>query len=269
MNDTQERAYLLPTQISIASLAVISRGYLVLLVKSRYAQTHKKLTDIHRRWEVIKNPLGSLIIALPLLLLLSVLVFLAGLLDSMISTWLSTSFGSSLGLAAIILAVIFVAGVVFITLFVIALYLPLRPDLKSAMPRLGIKHGFLQLDVPAWRPHLFFSSTSNDDLYCRESFALPSPLTRETVDTFCKCVRAMDNDDSLGLVAATLVDVLCSDVSNVHSNTRQPDLSDQALQTVCFLLSHEASIRTNATAASAILQLHGQSSILERQNLEY
>lgn len=43
------------SQISVAALAVISRGYVAMLSRSKHRAAHKKLGDLVRRWNQAEN----------------------------------------------------------------------------------------------------------------------------------------------------------------------------------------------------------------------
>lgn len=228
-------------QISIASLAVASRGYLALLTRSRYKQTYKKLNDIRGRWQQAKRQLGPLIDTLPQLLIISVLLFLAGLLDSMVSDWLSTSPRSGLCLVAVILAGVYVAtaGMIIIYTFIHGCLYPLKSPFQSTASR-GVETLMTRLKtlMPRLRP-------TQDETPPHIS------LSQEELDTFYASVQTTHDDNSLDLAAAALYATLAADLRC------QPGyiLSRGAVRAIHFLLSSEASVQSNVTAASVMSRL--------------
>lgn len=212
-------------QISIASLAVASRGYLALLTRSRYKQTYKKLTDIRGRWQQAKRQLGPLIDTLPQLLIISVLLLLAGLLDSMISDWLSTSPRSGLALAAVILAGIYVAtaGMIIIYTFVHGCLDSSKSPFQSTASRV-VETFTTRLHPPQDKnpPPFILREEELDNLHPTVQTALDdrswtpdlgprhhknrskTTLNKEELYTFYASVQTTHDDHSLDLAAAAL-----------------------------------------------------------------
>lgn len=78
-------------QISVAALAVTSRGYIGMLSRSSHTLAHKRLGDLHRRWEQANRLLAPSIEILPQLLIIPVVLFVVGLLDNLLSTTIPLS----------------------------------------------------------------------------------------------------------------------------------------------------------------------------------
>ncbi|KAJ6604146.1 hypothetical protein DFH09DRAFT_849062, partial [Mycena vulgaris] len=72
--------------LSIAALAVAGRGFLNMVAMSKETGAAFRLTDIHTRWAAAEKALRPMIESLPQLLVLPVLLFIVGLLDTLLST---------------------------------------------------------------------------------------------------------------------------------------------------------------------------------------
>ncbi|KAG6828614.1 hypothetical protein H0H87_001481 [Tephrocybe sp. NHM501043] len=81
--------------ISIACLAVTTRGFITKLARSSYNQAHKKTTELHLHWRQAEEFLGPTVEILLQMLVVPVALFLVGLLDSLISTSLPSAKSSS------------------------------------------------------------------------------------------------------------------------------------------------------------------------------
>ncbi|KAJ7730605.1 hypothetical protein DFH07DRAFT_756233, partial [Mycena maculata] len=77
--------------LSIAALAISCRGFLNLVSSSNHSKAVERLTDIRTRWKAAERSLGPAIESLPQLLIIPVLLFILGLLDSLFSTALQLS----------------------------------------------------------------------------------------------------------------------------------------------------------------------------------
>ncbi|KAJ7513300.1 hypothetical protein B0H11DRAFT_1698408, partial [Mycena galericulata] len=72
--------------LSIGALAIACRGFLNLVSESHHTRAVERLTEIRTRWKAAENLLGPAIESLPQLLIIPVLLFILGLLDSVFST---------------------------------------------------------------------------------------------------------------------------------------------------------------------------------------
>ncbi|EIM83827.1 uncharacterized protein STEHIDRAFT_159444 [Stereum hirsutum FP-91666 SS1] len=250
--------------ISIASLAVASRSYLTLLTRSRHRQTYKKLTDIRGRWEKAKPQLGTMIDTLPQLLIISVLLFLVGLLDSMATDWLSTSPRSPLALAAVTIATIPLgaAGMIIIYTFIHGcIYSSSSPFQSTASRFVEVYGRRLAQMLHSIGAHTQPAQNAADAALRRPSGKRSADhhgMLQEELQTFYASVQTTHDDDSLDFAAAALSDALEAEVSLQRRRIPLgPVLSKHALQTLYFFLSSEASIRSNVTAASSILRIFG------------
>ncbi|KAJ7280115.1 hypothetical protein C8J57DRAFT_1058407, partial [Mycena rebaudengoi] len=71
--------------LSVAALAVTCRGFLNMVTLSRHTKATDKFIDIRMRWEEADKMLGPVIEMTPQLLVIPVLLFVAGLLDTIFS----------------------------------------------------------------------------------------------------------------------------------------------------------------------------------------
>ncbi|KAJ7280006.1 hypothetical protein C8J57DRAFT_1124578, partial [Mycena rebaudengoi] len=71
--------------LSVAALAVTCRGFLNMVTLSHHAKATDKLIDIKMRWKEVDKILGPVIEMIPQLLVIPVLLFVVGLLDSILS----------------------------------------------------------------------------------------------------------------------------------------------------------------------------------------
>ncbi|KAJ7184803.1 hypothetical protein C8R46DRAFT_844601, partial [Mycena filopes] len=71
--------------LSIGALAIACRGFLNLVSWSHHNKAVERLTDIRTRWKSAEQLLGPAIESLPQLLIIPVLLFIIGLVDSVFS----------------------------------------------------------------------------------------------------------------------------------------------------------------------------------------
>ncbi|KAJ7113334.1 hypothetical protein C8R43DRAFT_830854, partial [Mycena crocata] len=77
--------------LSIAALVVAGRGFLNMVTWSRHRKAALKLSDIHNRWAAAEHILRPAIEALPQLLVIPVLLFIAGIVDVLLVTVMKIS----------------------------------------------------------------------------------------------------------------------------------------------------------------------------------
>lgn len=137
-------SYIIP-QISVAALAVISRGYVTMLTRSRHTQPHKRLGDLHRRWEAANKLLAPAVEWLPQLLVLPVVLFVTGLLDNVFSSSLPLTNTTGPMLFAGILASTFSVSVAIYTLWTVYHGL-VHPNISPFQSKFLAIHGSLSAD---------------------------------------------------------------------------------------------------------------------------
>lgn len=108
-----------------------------MLTRSYQTSAHKKLTDLYSRWETAEQRLGPMIETLPQLLIISVILFLVGLLDTLISGWLTLSQRSAPVLAAGLVSTVLVAltGLIILWTFVDGCLYPMISPFQSTLSR--------------------------------------------------------------------------------------------------------------------------------------
>ncbi|KAJ7082701.1 hypothetical protein B0H15DRAFT_764900, partial [Mycena belliarum] len=77
--------------LSLAAVAIACRGFLNLVSWSQHRKAVERLTDISTRWKAAEKLLGPAIESLPQLLIIPVLLFIIGLVDSLFSVALQLS----------------------------------------------------------------------------------------------------------------------------------------------------------------------------------
>ncbi|KAJ7475241.1 hypothetical protein B0H11DRAFT_1810715, partial [Mycena galericulata] len=98
--------------LSVAALAVACRGFLNMVVLSNHKRAVDRLIDINRRWKGAEKMLGPAVEAIPQLLVIPVILFVVGLLDSIFSAILALRPLPVPIAAASALSLLFVIGIV-------------------------------------------------------------------------------------------------------------------------------------------------------------
>ncbi|KAJ7471779.1 hypothetical protein FB451DRAFT_1399092 [Mycena latifolia] len=206
--------------LSIAALAVACRGFLNLVALSKEPSAVGKLFDINTRWKAAEKTLGPALEVIPQMLIIPVALFIVGLLDSI--------FSSILGLAVLPvpiatasgLSLFFVGGVGVFLVFALldASFRPENSPFQSALARAVARRVI---------PHRYLKSAD---------------AGLDT--TYHEVVQATHDDETLDKAAAVLRGVIES-----------CDWNPRNISTLSQLLSPEASIRSNHTAAMVIVDL--------------
>lgn len=146
------------SQISVAALAVTSRGYVTMLTRSRHHQAHKKLGELHHRWVEANRLLAPAIEALPQLLIVPVLLFIVGLLDMLLSSSIPVSGFDVLLLVAGVISCVFIIAVGVYTIWTVV-HGCMHPEVspyQSTISRALVTHG------PDW-----IASVKNSPAACK------------------------------------------------------------------------------------------------------
>ncbi|KAJ7754302.1 hypothetical protein DFH07DRAFT_501345 [Mycena maculata] len=225
--------------VSIAALAVTCRGFLAGITRSDHSQASKKFTEISSRWQETNVLLGPSVEILPQLMFLPVMLFVAGLLDNLYSSALD---GKQLSIPILVASTISSACVAALALFLVYTFLDgvLRPD-ASAFHSSAAHAALNTMKRLSWRqgptPH-----TGEEPL--------DTLLTAQDRETYHKVLQLTHDDYSLDRASACL---------NHHVSSREygrsPALSDMEVDTILHLLSPDASVRSNLTAAEALIKL--------------
>ncbi|KAJ7513072.1 hypothetical protein B0H11DRAFT_1948596 [Mycena galericulata] len=225
--------------LSIAALAVACRGFLNVVGWSRFTKASEKLIDIRTRWASSERFLGPTIQALPQLLVIPVLLFIAGLLD--------TLFSSVLQLSAPPKSILFTSGVslLFVSAVVVLLCYtfthrslnPSGPPFRATISRLlrSVAH-------------------EHDDVF-------PDNLSGKASSVYHEVVQETHDDDALNQASAALYNIIQSLAVWPRYGGSNPGLLDQERATFLHLLSPEASVRSNLTAVQVISRIQGSNRI--------
>ncbi|KAG6877367.1 hypothetical protein C0993_008174 [Termitomyces sp. T159_Od127] len=107
------------SSISVACLTVMTRGSLAKILRSTHTETYQKLAEFHSRWNQVDKFLGPTIETLLQLLVVPVVLFLIGLLDTLMSASLPLLQSSILIFMAGIIACICFFGVATFAVYII------------------------------------------------------------------------------------------------------------------------------------------------------
>lgn len=207
------------------------RGFLALLVKPE-GDAVTKLTELHLRITQAKALLGPFLEALPRLLLLPYILFVVGLLDGLLSrsfsnqgfilpTIISSIFSCSLMVAlGILLIVVVTHGILY--------------------PRTSPFQTLLSQVI--WRRKSVEKSTFDE-------YVVERDLTNENLQVFHLVTQETFEDEALDQASAALEGIIFDNVGLSAS------LMDLEIRTILHLLSPEASLRSNLSAARIIVKL--------------
>ncbi|KAJ6617653.1 hypothetical protein B0H10DRAFT_1878152 [Mycena sp. CBHHK59/15] len=214
--------------LSIAALAVACRGFLNMVGWSRFTKASEKLIDIRTRWRASERFLGPTVEFLPQLLVVPVLLFIAGLLD--------TLFSSVLQLSPLPISILATSGVSLLLISGVAVLLCYSLVDRSLNPG----------GPPVARLLLRVRTRS---LHAPETLSETAPAVYHTV------VQTTHDDDDLNQAAAALYSVMQTFAVWPRYGHTSPGLLDAERATFLHLLSPEASTRSNLTAVQVILRI--------------
>ncbi|KAJ7185200.1 hypothetical protein C8R46DRAFT_1287547 [Mycena filopes] len=223
--------------LSIAALAVACRGFLNMVGWSRFTKASEKLIDIRTRWASSERFLGPTIELLPQLLVIPVLLFIAGLLD--------TLFSSVLQLTPAPKPILFTSGVSLLSISAVAILLCYSLAHRGLNPS-----GYnIQSTLRRFKRH----KTHDADF--------PDTLSERAPSVYHEVVQATHDDDALNDAAAALYDIMQSITIWPRYGGPSNGLLDQERTTFRHLLSPEASTRSNRTAVQVICRIQDSSRI--------
>lgn len=250
-----------------------------MLSRSKHRAAHKKLGDLHRRWSQSERLLAPAIELLPQVLIVPVLLFIVGLLDNIISSTipLSRAFLPIFvaGLVSCAFALI-VAGYTVWTVihgcrhpetspfqstlsqFIITHHTRLRANLQSAYSALtGIYRWCEQklLSITAGSHSHFDASlhameVGRSTVPLRKTDVQDDRLAAHDVDAYHSALQQTHEDDIVDHAAAILGHMIVERTPYHHVRITQGEFSS-----LCYMLSAEASIRANITAAQLIVDI--------------
>ncbi|KAJ7226548.1 hypothetical protein C8J57DRAFT_1389097 [Mycena rebaudengoi] len=200
--------------LCVAALAVTCRGFLHMITLSRHAKATDKLIDIRTRWKEAEKVLGPVIESMPQLLVIPVLLFVVGLVDSIFSDIL-------------LQLVVLPAPIVY--------HWPLLHLHYRCCCLLGLLAFRRQ-----YRPHKSpFQSKLAGVISAKILPAVQPWILQLQKNSRDRCCRFMHSPT-----------LISSSDSSFRSHTEQKRMSKNL--TLVHLLSPEASIRANRTAAAAL-----------------
>lgn len=251
-----------------------------MLTRSRYQQAYKKLGDLHRRWHEAKRLLAPAVDSLPQLLILPVTLFVIGLLDNMLSSAIPLSSPFNAVFVAGILSSVFAVAVGAYVVWTVVhgcLY-PEHSPFQTTISRLIVVYGpFLLSSMTGYLHGLYFwRSRQSRDVSAVESGIIPTEfrqnpggapapldfndsswedlLEPHEYTAFHATLQQLHDDDVLDQAVAALPSLI-GDHSNIlprnHNRVRERRLR-YGISSLLYMLSPEASMRCNVTAASFI-----------------
>ncbi|KAJ6592241.1 hypothetical protein DFH09DRAFT_1306128 [Mycena vulgaris] len=254
--------------LSLAALAVVCRGFLNMAAFSRDAKASNKLVDIKTRWGATEKVLGATVEALPPLLVIPVLLFIAGLLDTLLSSVLRLSPPPAPILVVSGISLFFVFALVVFLIFAIvdSSINPARSPFQTTLSHILYSHLHPTLSAffSKWSPRLLNLRASDGTL----PMAAPgrkSPVSKERSEVhelsldakiYHEVIQQTYDDGTLDQAAAALFEVIRRSVHPAGFPPRTGPLADEEHATLLHLLSPEATIRSSRTAAQVIIRMH-------------
>ncbi|KAF7341560.1 hypothetical protein MSAN_02052800 [Mycena sanguinolenta] len=254
--------------LSIGALTIACRGFLNLVSWSPHHKAVERLTDIRTRWKSAEKLLGPAIESLPQLLIIPVLLFILGLVDSVFSTALQIASPPTSILVASSFSVVFIASVAVGMGFTL-IDGSLRPKASPFQSRLAhlLNIWIVQRVHPlVLRLRKAALTTLQLEAPTVKSFPIinRSPLlSTESMEIYHEILQATRDDDILDDASAALFHIIGQRTIYTTPNRlfrRLPvDLLPQECGTLLHLLSPEASLRSHRTAAQVIVDLASNS----------
>ncbi|KAJ7509665.1 hypothetical protein B0H11DRAFT_1901073 [Mycena galericulata] len=252
------------TDLSLAALAVVCRGFLNMATFSRDAKASNKLVDIKTRWSATEGVLGTIIEALPPLLVIPVMLFIAGLLDTLYSSVLRLSPPPAPILAVSGICLFFVFALVVFVAFAIVdgSINPSKSPFQTTLSYIFYSHLFpalssLALRLPSWKSGAAEVSTPADTSLGPDADSAVYELSSDA-QIYHEVIQATHHDDALDHASAALFEVIRRSLHPVGYPPRIGPLADEEHATLLHLLSPEATIRSSRTAAQVIIRLHAE-----------
>ncbi|KAJ7204598.1 hypothetical protein C8J57DRAFT_1735047 [Mycena rebaudengoi] len=235
--------------LCVAALAVTCRGFLHMITLSRHAKATDKLIDIRTRWKEAEKVLGPVIESMPQLLVIPVLLFVVGLVDSIFSDILQLVVLPAPIVATTGLSFIFITGVVAFSGYSLfdGSTRPHKSPFQSKLAGVisakilpAVQPWILQLQKKFAGSLLSLHAQSNSNLSSSDS-SFRSHTEQKTdeqvVVQYHEIVQEIHDDDALDKASAALRSVL----GHERITFLEP-LRDEETLTLVHLLSPEASI---------------------------
>ncbi|KAJ6489453.1 hypothetical protein DFH09DRAFT_1208997 [Mycena vulgaris] len=271
-SDVRFNVYLtlsLVISLSIGALAIACRGFLNLVFSSHHSKAVERLTDIKRRWKAAEKTLGPTIESLPQLLIIPVVLFILGLLDSLFSTALQLPTPPISIIAAASISALVVATVgVFMGLTLIDGSLHPTTSPFQSRPAQGLNALLVRRMQPVLAririktvALLGYKNAGSQTLLLNRAPTFALSLSSDAMNIYHEILQATRDDDILDDASAALFQVISQRVNTLPNDvpraiSRLPThLRPEECTTLLHLLSPEASIRSHRTAALAIVNM--------------
>lgn len=273
----------------MAALAVSSRGYIGMLSRSGHTLAHKRLGDLHRRWEQANRLLAPAIEILPQLLIVPVVLFVVGLLDNLISNTIPLSRDFAPVFAAGVASSVFAVSVGGYTMWTVlhgCLFADLSP-FQSTISIFFAKHSRQGIRVARQHIHRLwvycilpfdhlvhlcfgrrytrkpdrtglptFLNLHNGeaDLMSSTSYRSSTTIEDHEYEAFHVILQQTHEDDVLDQAVAAFASLI--EQRHLHKGSIQSPLraAPYEIYSLSYMLSDEASIRSNITAAGIIAE---------------
>ncbi|KAJ7604927.1 hypothetical protein B0H17DRAFT_1120606 [Mycena rosella] len=256
--------------LSIAALVVAGRGFLNMVTWSPHKKAAVRLSDIHKRWAAAERILRPTIESIPQLLVIPVLLFIAGIMDVLLSTVLQISPRPTLIFVttSLCLASIITVASVLLAAFIDGGLNPSTSPFQSSLASLLRAGMIIAASILSRRSHYAFSvlraSPSEHSGDPEKQLSDPSDnatLSADVVRSYHEIVQDTHDDDALDLAASALLDILKG-----SGFSRRVDITETERATFTHLLSPEASIRSNRTAAEVFAATYGDAFWISQDN---
>lgn len=258
-----------------------------MLSRSQHTQAYKKLGDLYRRWGEAIRLLGPAVQALPQLLIIPVILFIIGLLDNMISSALPLSRGTMPIFGAGIVCIAFAAAVGVYTGYTVlhgCLYPSLSPfqstlsllvsdkNLRKSVFRLLLPFRILvdmlfsqiivmlrqssqQVLHPGSIPTTRLGTKQAERRVDHNDAVVGRPIFHTRLETYeydayHVVIQTLHDDGLLDQAAAALGPMMLQRLPSFED--RLIVATRHEMDTLCYLLSSEVSLRNNLTAAVII-----------------
>lgn len=198
---------------------------------SRFTKASEKLIDIQTRWVSSERFLGPTIELLPQLLVVPVLLFIAGLLD--------TLFSSVLELHPAPRSILFTSGVSLLFISAVAVLLCYTLTHQSLNPA----------------GSFFFWTWGHFKRYSDKDNDFPDTLSEKAPSIYHEVVQATHDDDALNEASGALYSIIQSLGIWPRHGAASTGLLAQERGTFLHLLSPEASTRSNRTAVQVMRRI--------------
>lgn len=244
----------------MAALAVICRGYVSMLTRSPHTQAHKRLGDLHRRSEEAKKLLAPTVEYLPQLLIPPVILFVMGLLDTVISSAIPVSDTTAAILFAGLLSATFILAVAIYALWTVyhGLSHPDASPFQSTLLNLCHPYKLLGLSRTARGVSSAREAQTHDDQDQLTPKTSSTVLSQHEIKAFHKIMQLTHEDSIIDESVAAFTGLITAKASGLADSVYlsrylvEPDEVDS----MCYLLSDEASLRANMTVVS-FMNLNG------------